>query len=448
MSSLIVSLPVATAAQIDLELPYALVSDSAMLTQSGLAAIAAWPKATELVLHIPAQALAWAQVDLPKPGRALPAGKLRAVLEGLVEDQVLSDVAQLHLALPAQAPGGEKTWLAACDKAWLAAWIQLLEAQGRTVTRIVPEAAPQEAASLALRGRGAEDANWIYADSQGVLCAPWEHAAALLPADLSQVRISAEPGVAALAQKLLPEGAAVPIEQLGSYLARALGSDWNLGQFDLATTGRNRLWQRSLRLLRQWAFAPEWRVGRWGLAMLLVAQLLGLNVWAWQTRQDLAAGQKQLRAMVSRITGASYVSDQPVQQAQIKVQSLKQASATLGVGDAEPMLALLAAAMPSMPVGSRLKYEEQSLSLQAPALPAPALDKLRQTAAAAGYQVLTTGDSLEIRPMDAGAAPAALPMPGRAPHAPQPAGGQDASPSVPAAVISSLPLGQAHQVRG
>jgi general secretion pathway protein L len=49
---------------------------------------------------------------------------LRAVLEGLVEEQVLGDVSALHLALPAQAAGGEKTWLAACDKAWLAAWLQ------------------------------------------------------------------------------------------------------------------------------------------------------------------------------------------------------------------------------------------------------------------------------------------------------------------------------------
>ncbi len=431
MSSLIVSLPL-TAAASGAQLPYALVSDSALLVDAGVAALGQWPKASELVLQVPAQLLTWLQVDLPKPGRSLPAGKLRAVLEGLVEEQVLADVADLHLALPVQAAGGEKTWVAACDKAWLSGWLQELEAQGRPASRIVPEAEPQEAATLHFGG-SADAARWVYSDARGVLSAPLAYAVALLPSDWAQAQISAEPAVAAQVQNLLPEGASLPIVQSAPYLTRALGSAWNLGQFDLATTGSGRVWQRFLRGARQLAFAPDWRWARVGAALLLLAQFLGLNVWAWQERQALEAEKKQLRAAVTAITGATYVSDTPVQQAQQKLQALRQATGALGVADLEPQLALLAAGLPTMPEGSHLQYDGQRLRLSGSTLTADALQALRSAAAEAGYQVLTVGDALEIHPLDASKASVNSPPAG----APQPAA-QPQSPAAPAAVVSRL----------
>lgn len=440
MSSLIVSLPLTTAAA-GLQLPYALVSDSALLVDSGLATVSKWPKASELVLQVPAQQLTWLQVDLPKPGRSLPAGKLRAVLEGLVEDQVLGDVGSLHLALPAHAPGGEKTWVAACNKAWLSGWLQQLEEQGRPADRIVPQAEPQEAAALHFSAN-AEDGLWIYADAQGVLCAPLAYAPVLLPADWAGARISAEPAVAAQAQKLLPEGASLPIVQSAPYLTQALGSAWNLGQFDLATSGGGRAWNRFLRGARQLAFAPDWRWARVGAGLLLLSQLVGINVWAWQERQALEAQKKQLRAAVSAITGATYVSDSPVQQAQQKLQTLRQAAGALTAGDLEPQLALLAAGLPAMPEGSELQYEGQTLRLRGSTLGADALQNLRSAAAAAGYQVLTVGQALEIRPIDgSNANPGNASSPANAPAAPAaPAANPNtpAAPAAPAAVVSSL----------
>lgn len=438
MSSLIVSLP-STAASPEALLAYALVSDSALLVDSGSAAIAQMPKASELVLQVPAQQLTWLQIDLPKPGRSLPAGKLRAVLEGLVEEQVLGDVSALHLALPEQAPGGEKTWVAACDKAWLADWLQHCEAHGRAAARIVPQAEPQEIAGLHFYGV-ADDAAWIYADSQGVLGAALPYAQALLPADWTQARMSAEPAVAAQAQKLLPEGASLPIVQSAPYLTQALGSAWNLGQFDLATSGSGRAWNRFLRGARQLAFAPDWRWARVGAGLLLVSQLVGINVWAWQERQALEAQKKQLRAAVSTITGASYVSDSPVQQAQQKLQTLRQAAGALTASDLEPQLALLAAGLPAMPEGSELQYERQTLRLRGSTLGADALQNLRSAASAAGYQVLTVGQALEIRPID-GSNPSpssSANIPASSPANPPAPASNPNTPATPAAVVSSL----------
>ena len=435
MSSLIVSLPIANASVSGGELPYALVSDSALLTDAGVAVQAKWPKASELVVQVPAQQITWLQVDLPKPGKGLPANKLRAVLEGLVEEQVLVDVATLHLALPAQAPGGEKTWVAACDKAWLSGWLQRLEAQGRAAHRIVPEAEPQETACLHFSG-STDAVQWVYADAQGVLCAPLAYAAALLPSDWVQAQISASPAAAAAAQKMLGDsssggGSGIHMVQNAAYLAQALGSAWNLGQFDLATSGSGRVWQRFLRGARQLAFAPDWRWARAGLVLLVLAQLLGINVWAWQERQALDAQKKQLRTAVTALTGATYISDNPVGQAEQKRQALRQATGALGAADAEAMLAVLASGLPAMPEGSELQYEGQVLRLRGSTLAADALQNLRSAARAAGYQVLTVGDALEIRPEARGQAqPAAQSQPASTTPA--------APPAAPAAVVSRL----------
>jgi general secretion pathway protein L len=435
MSSLIVSLPIANASVSGGELPYALVSDSALLTDAGVAVQAKWPKASELVVQVPAQQITWLQVDLPKPGKGLPANKLRAVLEGLVEEQVLVDVATLHLALPAQAPGGEKTWVAACDKAWLSGWLQRLEVQGRAAHRIVPEAEPQETARLHFSG-STDTVQWVYADAQGVLCAPLAYAAALLPSDWAQAQISASPAAAAAAQKMLGDsssggGSGIHMVQNAAYLAQALGSAWNLGQFDLATSGSGRVWQRFLRGARQLAFAPDWRWARAGLVLLVLAQLLGINVWAWQERQALDAQKKQLRAAVTALTGATYISDNPVGQAEQKRQALRQATGALGAADAEAMLAVLATGLPAMPEGSELQYEGQVLRLRGSTLAADALQNLRSAARAAGYQVLTVGDTLEISPeARRQAQPAAQSQPASTTPA--------ASPAAPAAVVSRL----------
>jgi len=400
MPSLIVLLPLASPSPpSEAELAYALVSDSGMLTRQGQAGIAHLPPASELIVQVPAQMLSWQQVDLPKPGRAIPSAKLRAVLGGLLEDQVLDDPSQLHFALPAQAPGGEKTWVAVCQKTWLAAWLQQLEAQGRLASRIVPQAEPSASLQLHISG-SPETAQFIAASAQGVLCAPLSQLHVLLPDLPADAPVSAEPAVAAQAQHALGEERSIQVLQNTQYATRSLGSDWNLGQFDLSTAGRDRLVQQGLRRLRQFAFAPEWRAARLGFILLVVAQIVGLNLWAWQTRTALHAQQLQLQALVKKATGASYVSDQPVKQVQLKLSALRQGTGSLSAQDLEPMLALLAAGTPPAAAGTQLVYDGSSLQLKGPPLDAQKLQTLRSAAAAQGYRVRTFEQTLEISPED------------------------------------------------
>jgi general secretion pathway protein L len=105
---------------------------------SGTLCLGDLPKADTTVLVVPARALSWHQVDLPK----VPKARLRAALDGLLEEHLLDDTSALALALSPDAQAGKASagaWVAACDKAWLSAAIQTFEAAGCRVTQVVPE---------------------------------------------------------------------------------------------------------------------------------------------------------------------------------------------------------------------------------------------------------------------------------------------------------------------
>ena len=156
MSSLIVSLPPGHASSTT-EWAYALTPDGRTLADHGrtVAALLPLPRGAgaEVVAVVPVQALAWHRVTLPK-GMAAGSPRLRAALDGLLEEQLLDEPEALHLALQPGGRAGEPAWVATCDRAWLRNALQLLEAANRPVTRIVPEFAPEGEAALAqLAGR-------------------------------------------------------------------------------------------------------------------------------------------------------------------------------------------------------------------------------------------------------------------------------------------------------
>ena len=152
MTTLIVTLPAEpldAAALYD----YVLTRDGSTVAEQSRAPLALLPlvgKADcEVVALVAAQRLSWHQVQLPKGtlGRRLfqdgGALRVRAVLDGLLEDRLLDDTEQLHFALEPQPPTDAPVWVAVCERAWLRAALQVLEQSGRAVSRIVPEFTPQ-----------------------------------------------------------------------------------------------------------------------------------------------------------------------------------------------------------------------------------------------------------------------------------------------------------------
>jgi len=78
---------------------------------------------------------------LPK-GVGSGSSRLRPVLLSLLEDRLLDDPQDVHLACEPSFAAGASVWICAVDKAWLRQHLQALESAGRHVSRIVPEFAP------------------------------------------------------------------------------------------------------------------------------------------------------------------------------------------------------------------------------------------------------------------------------------------------------------------
>lgn len=81
---------------------WVLSADGQQPSGQGVSACAELPQDAECVLVVPVWQLSWQRVALPKVAPA----RLRAALDGLLEEHLLDDTAQLHFALePGSRPG-------------------------------------------------------------------------------------------------------------------------------------------------------------------------------------------------------------------------------------------------------------------------------------------------------------------------------------------------------
>lgn len=424
MSTLILFLPPARPGPAT-EYSYTLTADGHTALRHATAPAALLPEPTrpggEVVAVVPARALSWQRVSLP-PGLPLGAGqqtpRLRSVLEGLLEDRVLDDAAQLHFAIQPGAHAGSPVWVAVCDRAWLRENLQALEAAGRRVSRVVPEFAPGPTASggpelcalgtpeeayVVLTGQGPE---------QGVAVLPLTHMALTLaragmpPAGASgaggeendTLMVRAEPAVAALAERTLgQQGQRIALHTNTQRALDAARGDWDLAQFDLASTGRTRAVRKVGSAMSAALYAPQWRAARWGAGLLVVAHVVGLNAWAWQERQSLAAKQAGVRnALTQTFPQVQVVVDAPVQMER-ELALLRQAAGSVSARDLEPLLAAAGAALPNGRQPTGIEYTPGELRLRGVALEPDEEAALSARLQAAGYRARLDDGSLLLR---------------------------------------------------
>jgi general secretion pathway protein L len=466
MSTLIVALPVpprlssqgaAGAALAPADYEHVLASGpGGSLLQAGRNAPTQLPAAQELVAVVPVQGVGWHRVALPKA----PAPKLRAALAGVLEDVLLEDDAELHLALAPDAKAGEQVWVAAVNKAWLKAQLQALEASGRTVDRVVPAWVPDDApAGHFFPGQPLADGSdagpqLAWRDAAGPLCLPAaSEAARTLVAGLGPdvpVRWTAEPECAAEAQRLAGDNLAALSSS--EFLANASRSAWNLRQFDLVAQRRGS--RAAKELLQQLWSAPAWRPARFGVAALLLLNVVGINLWAWQQNQSV---KKQKSAMVSLLQTTfpqvRAVVDAPAQM-QKEVDLLRVSAGKPGEADLEPLLyAAEAAWPPSRAPADGLKFEPGQLTITSAGWSPQEVEAFRTRLQPLGYEAESVPGRLTLRraPLrvdGAGDAPAARPGPGPAPVAAPP--GMQPPPPRPvpgAAPPPQRPLPQAQPVQ-
>ncbi|WP_374412784.1 type II secretion system protein GspL [Hydrogenophaga sp.] len=377
-------------------LDWARVTHGQQIGEHGSSAISLLPRDDDVVLVLPPRAVSWHSVVLPK----VAAGRLRAALDGLLEDRLLADTAELHFALAPGGRPGQAQWVAACHKPWLQGWLQTLEAAGRPVSRITVAAAPLPADD------GVAAVHWAHMQAgRGWLCSASRQGVSILPLsaegsahppeDGDDALWFAEPAVAAQAERALDRR--LTLVPLPDWLLRCAQGPWNLAQFDLRLGGSARRSQRVRQTLRLFASAPEWRPARWGLAALAASLLVGINALAWTERNSLQAKQKaQAQVLQKTFPDVTVVIDAPAQMRRA-LQQLQQSSGTLSPEDLEAALGALAVAAPEAVPGS-IEFSPGDIRLGAWSVPESRLQELARQLNAQGWQASLDAGSLRIQP--------------------------------------------------
>jgi general secretion pathway protein L len=295
------------------EYDYVLSHDGRQASAQGRSVAAMLPAArgAERVAVVPARSLSWHAISLPESvlrsllsARTEPA-RVRGILAGVLEEQLLDDPEHLHFAVfaaptgPSDPPGqATRAWVAACNRAWLHSSLQALEAGGHMPDRLVAEATPTLPDSpRALLSSELQPAQLLLSTPQGVSLLPLQAASLALAQAQKGLQVFAEPAVMALATQHFGSQAVLQTRSQGLLLAAQ--SPWNLAQLELsAASGR---WRK--RLAAAWhtlMASPAWRPVRWGVLGLLLLQVVALNALAWQQRSRLDEKRSAIRAVLQQ----------------------------------------------------------------------------------------------------------------------------------------------------
>lgn len=329
---------------------WALTDGHQTVSKHGVCATGEWPADDDAVLVVPAWRLSWHSVALPKIG----ASRVRAVLDGLLEEHLLDDPGALHMALAPGARAGQAApvWVAVTQRRWLQQCLQTLQAAGQTITRVLPGCAPQAIPMVQVCAR--DDGHWWLAcGPDGVLALATDRQlhtvppllAAWLTAQTSKANLTAMAEADApslsMAESAWPE-LHWQLQPPANGALRALQQGWNLAQFELSLTDQRSIGRRLLRALLPLARAPQWRTARWGLMALLLIHLIGLNGLAWYQRRTLVEQQVEMRQLLTTtFPEVNVVLDAPLQMRR-ELERLRQVQGELGNGDLEVLLQTLA----------------------------------------------------------------------------------------------------------
>lgn len=359
-------------------------------------------RAGHVTVVVPAQALSWHRVQLPV-GVQRQGPRLRAVLEGLLEDQLLDDPAQMHFALQPALNAGNPVWVAACARSWLRQALLALEQAGYQIGAVVPEWAPLADADTLWVTGDADTAQAVWVDGSGVHWRPLsaDHtSSASIPESWHPLAVQAEPAVAGLAEAL--HRGEVQVLSRDERLQQCAQSDWDLAQGDMARShpATRRLQQAAAAL---WQSA-QWRPARWAAVALLGVQLLGLNVAAWQASNQLTQQRSALQAtLLATFPNTPVVVDAPLQMER-GMAGLRQASGSASARDLESVLAALGslegfeAIAPAKYAPAAIDFVAGEVRMRGLTLAPEQLPAVQNQLHTRGYSARLDGDTLLLSP--------------------------------------------------
>jgi len=386
---------------------YVTSTDGIDVEAQGQAAAALLPTRSVVIAVVQEADVSWHRITLPKA----PASRLRMALVGVLEEALLEDSETLHLAVAPLAVPGQPTWIAAVDRSWLHDELAALQKAGVFVDRVVPMAWPDDPPSGHFHAPAAgvgtvEGAVITWASMDGVATVRLEGglARALIPQPVSPAtRWTAAPMAAAAAERWL--GAPVNVMPTEQRLLQAGRSLWNLRQFDLARR------TRGARAIGDWmrqAMSPAWRPVRIGVALLVLAQIVGLNLWAWHQKGVVESRRAAIQALVKKTFPR--VADGDIQRDPAAVmlretQSLRTLAGKAGESDLEPMLQAAAAAWPGeRPPVETVRFEAGKLSLAANGWSDAQIEQFRSVLRPVGVRVEASEGRLILTRSRGGAA--------------------------------------------
>lgn len=364
----------------------------------------------EVVAVVPWSKLSWHALELPrgtldkKMFQEGNSARLRTVLEGLLEDRVLDEPALLHFALAPGARSGEPVWVAACDRAWLQAWLGTLEQAGRPAQRIAPELAPSAnpgsagVTTLHFLGNAAQ-AQLMVSGAHGTCVLPYGAASLALVgatgSDNTPSQIWAEPAVADLAEQHF-EGRVTLQTAPQRYLASAR-SDWDLAQFDCAASRGARQRKRLSSAMASFLQAPRWRAARWAMVALLAVNLGGIAGWNWKEQSALADKRTAIRqVLTSTFPDVKVVVDAPLQMARA-VTDLQRQTGTATGADLETMLLQLYSMAPAAAAPAAIEFAAGELRVKGMDAAAKGASRITAKLEAMGYRARLEGDTLVMQ---------------------------------------------------
>ncbi|HYP31124.1 MAG TPA: type II secretion system protein GspL [Burkholderiaceae bacterium] len=377
------------------EFDYVLSADGQRMTDRGRAPASELPRAALVVAVLRPGDVAFQRIAIPKA----PAARMRAALVGVMEEALLEDEDEVHLALaPDAKPGGEH-WVAVVNKPWLRTQLDALEVGDVALDRAVPSWWPDQGiAGHTFREGGPDDpARLAWRDDAGVLCVPLASPVArglldALPED-GVVRWTATPDTSLDASEFvgMPVASVTDEEQA----LRAARAGWNLLQFELAPQ------RRGVKLVRdlaaRFAFDPAWRVTRRGLVALVAMTLLGLNIRALQENHRIAQKKAALTAAVAEAFPNIKTLYDPAGQAQQQLDQLRAAAGRPGDGDIETLLQAAESAWPQgHPPIETLKFEPGHLTLPASGWTPQEIERFTTQLRAANVDVRPDSGKLQL----------------------------------------------------
>ncbi len=405
MATLIVYLPAANAAQ-PLELDFVVKGEDGQPARQGRAPVDLLPavaRGDRVVAVVPASAVSWHALTLPASvARALTSARAdvarsRAVLSGALEEQLLTDPQSLHFAVFDDTQDGQDLWVAVCDRQWLGLRLQSLEAAGRVVTAFVPEIAPArtgEADRWVVTAGGAS-ATLLLSTSLGVMQLPVGPAAVALARSGVPGELLAEPAVLEIAEAQFGQRARA--FSLTERLLAAAESTWDLAQMEFRQSNRSRTVKRVGAAWGTFWRAPAWRPVRWGLAALVLCNLLAVNVLAWRQQALLEDKRTAINAVLTRsFPQVTVVVDAPLQM-QREVSALAQSRGADNADLAQLLTAVSVASAQGISL-TGIDLTAAGLRLRAPAIAPANVEALTSALAAKAWRVRLEGDSILIQP--------------------------------------------------